>query len=74
MHEYISQKRDIFRVDLVNTSIQKEMKEIEGKDVRRQAALALSEKELELDKKKALEFLNKKDNEEKSYKQHKETL
>ena len=50
------------------------MKEIEGKDVRRQAALALSEKELELDKKKALEFLNKKDNEEKSYKQHKETL
>ena len=39
MAEYIGQKKDIFRVELVNTSISKEIRDISAKDKRRELAL-----------------------------------
>ena len=74
IHEYLDQKRSIFRVELVNSVIGSEIQQIAHKDTRRKLAIEQSEKELESDKTRALEFLNAKDAEEKNYKTIRENL
>ena len=61
-------------MQLSNTAITKEVREISTKDLRRKQALMQSESELDKDKTKALEFLNLKDAEEKDLVAHKELL
>ena len=74
MAEYISQKKDIFRVELVNTSIQKQIRDISAKDKRRELAMVQSKSELDNDRVKALEFLKHKDFEEKKAKEERDRL
>lgn len=50
MNEFINQKKQMFRVELANIEISKEIIEIEKKTVDRKQALQYSTTELETDK------------------------